>query len=77
MHFYSAMVKPYINKFFSSLSVITEKINLGGSSMKKLFYSSPELILKKLSEEDILVASGNALEQTDGGVLISPWDKWL
>ena len=45
--------------------------------MKKLFYSSPELILKKLSEEDILVASGNALEQTDGGVLISPGDKWL
>ena len=44
--------------------------------MKKQFYSSPELTFKYYSPEDILVSSGNGLEQTDGGVLISPWETW-
>ena len=45
--------------------------------MKKQLYSSPELTLIYCGTEDILVSSGNALEQTDGGVLVSPWDTWL
>jgi len=46
--------------------------------MKKQFYSSPELNVKYYGTEDILVSSGgNALEQTDGGVLVSPWETWI